>query len=325
MTNIPRRQRAIRRPRSHYAMARPAFRKSDAIASLLLRLLLAVCLVAIDVYIDTAILFIRAANLLGSRMVVRDPRIPDNRSWIVVDFDAALLDLLAELARAQRLWAETASGRSAEGEVANMARSPSLPAHRSILVIDIEGFTRRTGPVSAELRDELYRILEKVLRVTAVDGRRRDLFSDRGDGILTLVSPSVTGHTASPGTKRENHGLSERRAVAVSMRLNPLGVAAARALTPGACPGVGAVRTRLRCRPAGKSRCPGREDVATAIRMLCGGNHPRRSHPGVLARISLLCDGTRGISLSVVRRRSGLTGKSRMTAARIGGRMEVQT
>lgn len=69
-------------------------------------------------------------------------------------------------------------------------RHRSLPVHRSILAVDIEGSTRRTNPVKEELRDEVYRIVLEALCVTGIGDQHYDPFTDRGDGLLVLLHPA---------------------------------------------------------------------------------------------------------------------------------------
>ena len=68
-------------------------------------------------------------------------------------------------------------------------RHRSLPVHRSILAVDIEGSTRRTNPVKEELRDEVYRLVIEALCVTGIGSQHYDPFTDRGDGLLVLLHP----------------------------------------------------------------------------------------------------------------------------------------
>jgi hypothetical protein len=69
-------------------------------------------------------------------------------------------------------------------------RDRSLPVHRSILAVDIEGSTRRTNPVKEELREEVYRLVVEALYVAGIDSQYCDPFTDRGDGILVLLRPA---------------------------------------------------------------------------------------------------------------------------------------
>jgi tetratricopeptide (TPR) repeat protein len=66
------------------------------------------------------------------------------------------------------------------------------PVHRTILAIDVEGFTRqpRRDVDRLRMRGELYRLLEQVL---ARAGLRREDFrsEDRGDGVLVLLNAEV--------------------------------------------------------------------------------------------------------------------------------------
>jgi class 3 adenylate cyclase len=69
-------------------------------------------------------------------------------------------------------------------------REQSLPVHRSIVAVDIEGSTKRTDPVKEELREEIYRLVMDALYVTGISIRHYDPFTDRGDGVLVLLRPA---------------------------------------------------------------------------------------------------------------------------------------
>jgi hypothetical protein len=69
-------------------------------------------------------------------------------------------------------------------------REASLPVHRSILAVDIEGSTRRTNPIKGELREDVYRLLVGALCMAGIDGDHYDPFTDRGDGVLVLLRPA---------------------------------------------------------------------------------------------------------------------------------------
>jgi tetratricopeptide (TPR) repeat protein len=64
--------------------------------------------------------------------------------------------------------------------------------HRSILVVDIEGFTRgdRTSPIQLELQQRLRRLLHEAL-TTAGISRRACRWHDTGDGFLVTIGPEV--------------------------------------------------------------------------------------------------------------------------------------
>jgi hypothetical protein len=66
-------------------------------------------------------------------------------------------------------------------------RVMSLPVHRSILAVDIEGSTQRTNPVKEELRGEVYRLMVEALYVAGIGSQHYDPFTDRGDGGLVLL------------------------------------------------------------------------------------------------------------------------------------------
>lgn len=65
----------------------------------------------------------------------------------------------------------------------------TLPVHRSILAVDIEGSTQRTNPVKEELREQVYRLVVEALGVVGINEDFHDPFTDRGDGVLVLVHP----------------------------------------------------------------------------------------------------------------------------------------
>jgi len=69
-------------------------------------------------------------------------------------------------------------------------REMSLPVHRSILAVDIEGSTQRTNPVKEELREEVYRLVVEALFVAGIGSQHYDPFTDRGDGLLVLLRPA---------------------------------------------------------------------------------------------------------------------------------------
>ena len=64
------------------------------------------------------------------------------------------------------------------------------PRHRVIIALDIENSTSRPDPVKAELRTILYELFDAALRSAGVTARRRDRFTDRGDGLLALIDPA---------------------------------------------------------------------------------------------------------------------------------------
>jgi hypothetical protein len=65
------------------------------------------------------------------------------------------------------------------------------PVHRSIVALDMEGSTSplRTNPIRAELRQEIYRLLNTSLAYAGIKEEICDPFEDRGDGVLALIHP----------------------------------------------------------------------------------------------------------------------------------------
>lgn len=65
----------------------------------------------------------------------------------------------------------------------------SPPRHRSIVAVDVEGYTTRTNPAKARLRHVLYNLLEHALHASGIPQKHRDPFVDRGDGAILLIHP----------------------------------------------------------------------------------------------------------------------------------------
>ena len=76
------------------------------------------------------------------------------------------------------------------------------PCRRVIVALDIEGSTSRPDLVKAELRTMLYELFDAALRSAGVSTRRRDRFTDRGDGLLALIDPAVLGYSGGPAPGR---------------------------------------------------------------------------------------------------------------------------
>ena len=76
--------------------------------------------------------------------------------------------------------------------IAALIRNQPLrtPRRRVIVALDIERSTSRPDPVKAELRTVLYELFGAALRSAGVSPRRRDRFTDRGDGLLALFDPA---------------------------------------------------------------------------------------------------------------------------------------
>jgi hypothetical protein len=69
-------------------------------------------------------------------------------------------------------------------------RASSLPVHRSILAVDIEGSTHRTNPIKEELREQVYQLVVGALCRAGIESEHHDPFTDRGDGVLVLLRPT---------------------------------------------------------------------------------------------------------------------------------------
>jgi hypothetical protein len=69
-------------------------------------------------------------------------------------------------------------------------RRTTLPVHRSILAVDIEGSTQRTNSVKGQLREDVYRLVVGALCMAGIDSEQYEPFTDRGDGVLVLLRPA---------------------------------------------------------------------------------------------------------------------------------------
>ena len=74
---------------------------------------------------------------------------------------------------------------------------PPRPAtdslHRTILMVDIEGYSRpaRTNPIRGRLRDALYLLLDQAIGSTGIAADLHEPPQDQGDGALLLFLPQV--------------------------------------------------------------------------------------------------------------------------------------
>lgn len=67
----------------------------------------------------------------------------------------------------------------------------TLPEHKSIVVVDIDGSTKRTNPIKAEQRGLMYQFVEEALDVAGIEKGHRDPYTDYGDGLLVLIHANV--------------------------------------------------------------------------------------------------------------------------------------
>lgn len=79
-------------------------------------------------------------------------------------------------------------------------RLPSDPLHRSILAVDIEGYSRpeRTNPIRARLRDSLYLLLDQAIGSLGIAPDQYEPPTDQGDGALARAG----AHPAARGRAR---------------------------------------------------------------------------------------------------------------------------
>lgn len=66
------------------------------------------------------------------------------------------------------------------------------PRQRTILAVDIEGSTERNNSARAQLRDDMYELLEQALLKSGITEDLREPFLDRGDGAIALIHPADT-------------------------------------------------------------------------------------------------------------------------------------
>lgn len=66
------------------------------------------------------------------------------------------------------------------------------PRYYLIVVLDIEGFGRRTDPLQQWLRERLQAIVDEALRETGVGPGDAEAVCDRGDGSFLLIRPTVS-------------------------------------------------------------------------------------------------------------------------------------
>ncbi|MCT2591430.1 hypothetical protein LHJ74_16210 [Streptomyces sp. N2-109] len=71
-----------------------------------------------------------------------------------------------------------------------MTLAPTEPVNRTILLLDIEDFSRRDDVAQACLRRELHNVVEDTLAEAGVE-RTMQYREDRGDGLIVLVSAEV--------------------------------------------------------------------------------------------------------------------------------------
>ncbi|AXB42855.1 hypothetical protein [Amycolatopsis albispora] len=62
-----------------------------------------------------------------------------------------------------------------------------IPLQRTMIVVDIEGSTRRNNSATAVLRHDLYELFEAALLDCDITEELRDPFTDRGDGLMAFV------------------------------------------------------------------------------------------------------------------------------------------
>jgi class 3 adenylate cyclase len=97
------------------------------------------------------------------------------------------LDVFAPAAEELRMAAVGAELQTLSFAALIRSQPTRVSSQRTIIALDIEGSTRRTDAVKAELRVMLYELFEAALRSAGIEARDRDEFSDLGDGLLALI------------------------------------------------------------------------------------------------------------------------------------------
>lgn len=87
-----------------------------------------------------------------------------------------------------------------------------MPAHHTIVVVDVEGSSQLTNAEKPVVREELYRLLAASVRAVEVDWP--DLVEDRGDGAYLLFPAHVQKHTLLRAFAGELHRRLAQRSVA---------------------------------------------------------------------------------------------------------------
>lgn len=63
------------------------------------------------------------------------------------------------------------------------------PVYRSIVVVDLEGSTKRSNMAKGELRRVMYELLDQALMAAGIGPDHLEELADRGDGVLILIRP----------------------------------------------------------------------------------------------------------------------------------------
>jgi hypothetical protein len=85
----------------------------------------------------------------------------------------------------------------------------SEPAFRAILIVDIEGFGRRTHPVQRELRQAMYQVVRTGLTDAGLDPGQIHQ-EDRGDGIVLIAQGAQVLRLAGPFVRSLDDALREK-------------------------------------------------------------------------------------------------------------------
>ena len=85
----------------------------------------------------------------------------------------------------------------------------SEPAFQAILIVDIEGFGRRTHPVQRELRQAMYQVVHTALADAGLDPGRIHQ-EDRGDGIVLIDPGTQVLRLAGPFVRSLDDALREK-------------------------------------------------------------------------------------------------------------------
>ncbi|MGH3192745.1 MAG: hypothetical protein ACRDPY_35095 [Streptosporangiaceae bacterium] len=81
------------------------------------------------------------------------------------------------------------SGHLAAAVRAIGARPFACPVYRSIVVVDLEGSTKRSNMAKGELRRVMYELLDLAFMAAGIGPDHLEELADRGDGVLILIRP----------------------------------------------------------------------------------------------------------------------------------------
>jgi class 3 adenylate cyclase len=67
-----------------------------------------------------------------------------------------------------------------------------VPIHRTIITVDVEGYTKRTNVERGLVREDLYKIFGRGLVDSGITEELREPLVDLGDGVMAFIRPADT-------------------------------------------------------------------------------------------------------------------------------------